>query len=59
MVKNQSFSAGDQEMPVQSLVWEDPLEESTAIHSSIFAQKTPSTEEPGPLSIGSYRVEHN
>ena len=26
---------------VQSLVWEDPLEESKAIHSSIFAWKIP------------------
>ena len=36
------------------LVWEDVLEEDMATHSSILAQKTPWTEEPGGLqSIGS------
>ena len=29
------------------LVWEDVLEEDMATHSSILAQKTPWTEEPG------------
>ena len=33
--------------------WEDPLEEGTAIHSSILAWRIPWTEEPGELqSIG-------
>ena len=60
MVKNLPFSVGDQETPVRSLVWEDPLEEGMAIHPRIFAWKIPSTEEPGrPQSVGSYRVEHN
>ena len=46
-----------QEMPgtrVQSLIWEDPLEEGMAIHSRILAWRIPWTEEPGGLqSIGS------
>ena len=43
-----------QEMPVQSLGWEDPLEKETATHSHILAWKTAWTEEPGGLqSLGS------
>ena len=39
---------------VQSLGWEDPLEERKATHSSILAWRIPWTEEPGGLqSIGS------
>ena len=34
---------------VQSLGWEDPLEESMATHSSILAWRIPYTEEPGWL----------
>ena len=34
---------------LQSLVWEDPLEEDMAIHSSILAWKIPWTEDPGVL----------
>ena len=42
-----------QETWVRSLGWEDPLEEGMATHSSIFAWRTPWTEEPGRLqSIG-------
>ena len=38
---------------VQSLGWEDSLEEGMAIHSSILACRIPCTEEPGGLqSIG-------
>ena len=46
---------------VQSLGWEDPLEEEgMATHSSILAWRIPWTEEPGGLqSIGSQRVRHN
>ena len=45
---------------VQSLVWEDPLEENMAPHSSIFAWEIPWTEELGGLqSMGSQRVKHN
>ena len=48
-----------QEMWVQSLVWEDALEEEMATRSSIPAWKIPWTEEPvGQQFIGSQRVEH-
>ena len=33
----------------RSLVWEDPLEEGMATHSSILAWRIPWTEEPGGL----------
>ena len=33
-------------MQIQSLGWEDPLEEGTATYSSILAWRTPQTEEP-------------
>ena len=36
-----------QEMQVQSLGLEDPLEEGMATHSSILAWRIPWTEEPG------------
>ena len=49
-----------QEMWVQSLAWEDPLEEEMATHSSILAWKIPRTEEPGVLqSMELQRVRHN
>ena len=38
-----------QEMWVQSLSWEDPLEKEMATHSSILACKIPQTEVPGGL----------
>ena len=37
-------------MQVQSLGWEDPLEEVMATHASILAWRIPRTEEPGGLS---------
>ena len=37
-----------QEIWVQSLGWEDPLEEGVATHSSILVYRIPWTEEPGP-----------
>ena len=41
-------------------VWEDPLEEEMATHSSILAWKILWTKEPGRLqSMGSKRVEHD
>ena len=44
-------------MWVRSLVWEDPLEEEMATHSSILAWKIPWTEESGGLqSMGSQRA---
>ena len=43
-----------QEMRVQSLGQEDPLEEEMATHSSVLAWKIPQTEDPGELqSMGS------
>ena len=49
-----------QETRVQSLGWENPLEEGTATHSSILAGMIPWTEETGGLqSMGSQRVGHN
>ena len=48
-----------QEIQVQSLGREDPLEKEMATHSSILAFRTLWTEEPGGLqSLGSYRVRH-
>ena len=38
-----------QETRVQSLDWEDPLDESMATHSRILAWRIPGTEEPGGL----------
>ena len=54
-VKRSACHAKDrlQEMWVQSVGCEDPLEEEMATHSSILAWEIPQTEEPGGLqSIG-------
>ena len=51
---NPSFSKWPpamQETWVQSLVWEDPLEEGKATHSSILAWRIPRTEEPGGATV--------
>ena len=49
-----------QETWIQSLGWEDPLEEEMATHSSVLAWRLSSTEEPGGLqSMGSQRVRHD
>ena len=57
MVRNLSAV---QETRVQSLGWEDPLEEEMATHSSILAWDFPWTEKPGGLqSMGSQRVGHD
>ena len=49
-----------QDVRVQSLGQEDPLEKEMATHSNILACKVPWKEEPGGLqSIGSQRVGHN
>ena len=46
-----------QEIWVQSLGQEDPLEEGMATHSGILTWRIPWTEEPGRLqSMGSQRV---
>ena len=45
---------------VQSLGWEDALEEGMETHSSILAWRIPWTEEPGGLqTMGSQRVGHD
>ena len=36
---------------VQSLGWEDPLEDRMATHSSILAWRIPPTEEPGRTTV--------
>ena len=49
-----------QEIRVQSLGQENPLEKGMATYSSILAWRIPWTEEPGRLqSIGSQRVGHD
>ena len=48
------------ETRVQSLGWEDPLEEGMATHSSILTWRIPWKEEPGGLqSMGSQTVKQN
>ena len=63
MVKNPHANEGDMRhkgSQVQSLDWEDILEEGMANHSSILARRIPRTEEPRRLqSIGSQRVRHD
>ena len=55
--KNTPASKEDIAMGVQSLGWEDPLEEGMATHSSILAWRIPWTEGPGELqSMGLQRV---
>ena len=50
MVKNLPAMQESQEMQVQSLGREDPLEEGMATHSSILTWRIPWSEEPGGLS---------
>ena len=53
MVKNLPSVQETQKMQLQSLNWEDPLEEEMATHSNILAWEIPWTEEPGgPQSTG-------
>ena len=61
MVKNPPAVQKRQETPqIQSLGWEDLLEEGMATHSSIRALENPIDEEPGRLpSTGSHRVAHS
>ena len=47
LIKNPPAMQETQEMLVQPLGQEDPLEEEMATHSIILAQKIPWTEEPG------------
>ena len=49
-----------QEPQVQSLGWEDPLEEGMATYSNILAWEIPWTEERGRLHrVGLLRVKHD
>ena len=49
-----------QEILVQSLGWENPLEKGMATPSSILAWRIPWTEEPSRLqSMGSQKVRHD
>ena len=49
-----------QEIQVQSLGQEDPLEKDMATHSSVLARRIPWIEEPDGLqSMGSQRVRHD
>ena len=50
VVKNLPAMQKMQEMQVQLLSQEDPLEEGMATHSSILAWRIPWTEEPGSYS---------
>ena len=60
MVKNPPDNAGDTEIWVKSLGWEDPLEKDMATHSSILTWRILWTEEPDGLkSMGSQRVRHD
>ena len=56
-VKNPSAMQETQEIQVQSLGQEGPLEKEMATHSNILAWRIPWTEEPGGLqSMGLQRV---
>ena len=60
VVKNLPPNAGNIEMQVRSMGWEDPLEKEMAPHSSILVWKIPWTEEPDRLqSMELQRVRHN
>ena len=61
VVKNLPVNAGGSgETWVQSLCWEDPLEEEIATHSNILVWRIPWTEKPGGLqSVGSHTAGHN
>ena len=49
-----------QEMQIQTLDWEDPLEEEMETHSNSLALEIPLLEKPGRLqSLGSQRVTHD
>ena len=48
-----------QEMEVQSLGWEDPLEEEMATHSSILVENSQTEESGGLQPMESQRVGHD
>ena len=47
--KNPPASAGEVDTQLQSVDWEDALEEGVVTHSSVLAWRLPWTEEPGGL----------
>ena len=49
VVKHLPANAGDARGMVQSLDWEEPLEEGMTTHFSILAWRIPWTKEPGGL----------
>ena len=58
--KNLPAMQEPQETQIQSLGWEDPLEEGMATHSSVLAWRIPWTAEPGRLQfIVLHRVGHD
>ena len=58
--KEPAYQCRRHETQVQSLSWEDPLEEGMATHSSILVWRIPWTEEPSGLqSMVLQRVEYN
>ena len=60
VVENPPAMQEMQEMLVQSLSWEDPMEEGMATHANILAWRIPWIEEPDRIqSIGSQRVRHD
>ena len=60
MVNNLPAMQKMQETLVQSMGWEDLLEEGMATHFSILDWRIPWTEEPGGLeSIGSQKAGHD
>ena len=60
MIKNLPANAGDIQDAGFIRVWEDPLEDSIATHSSSLVWRISWTEETGRLqSIGSHRVGHD
>ena len=60
VIKNPPAMQETQEMLVQSLGQDDPLEKGMATHSSTLAWRIPWTEEPGGLqSMGLQRVGHD
>ena len=59
-IKNLPAMQEMQERRVQSLGWEDHLEEEMVTHSSVLAWEIPWTEEPGGLqSVESQRIKHD
>ena len=60
MIKNLPANAGDVRNLGSIPLWEDPLEEEMAHHSSILARRIPWTEKPGSLQpVGLKKVRHD